>query len=551
MEVSTIPIPIALALFTSFYILYHLRVRSSQTRWDEETEKRGAQYLEENLSPHARQLRAKLIAALPESVILSETSTRFEQSVNSYWDQKACEAVPSCVVQPRNIQELAQVVELLKIEFDRQSERDESTNDTKEGLFAVRGGGHSPVAGASSINGGVLIDMSLFNEVTPSEDGKSVVIGAGCKWMHVYKVLQTKGLAVAGGRNSAVGVAGLALGGGLSFFSPRYGFVCSNILEYEVVLADGTVTKASESSNRDLWCALKGGSNNFGIVTRFTVRSFPFTDIWSGFLYLPPWQAPKVLTAFYEFVNRVVTNDEGKTYDENAAGPLTCFTYLQQLGIQAIAVNLVHTNPPAHDKKWPTCWRNSAFSNLWRFWSTCQVRSLTSATDEMSVLNPPGRRQEFATTTIKNHKATIEAVHKAYRDAITTIRKHNIKAMSWTPVLQPLLPNWARKGEPNSLGLSSSSNEPLVNVSFTVNWALGKDDFVVLKITRTAIEQIDRFAEEHGTAHQYRYLNYCASWQKPLESYGKENLEFLKGVGKKYDSNGLFQKGCVGGFKLN
>lgn len=512
MELAPTLVTIILTLITASYLLYRLRIRSSQTRRNEEAEKPGLLHFEESLSEPARQLRAKRIAALPEIVSSLETPAELKQWMKSYWNQKACEVVPACVVQPRNTQELAQAVNILRMELSRRSKNEKILGEMKEGLFTVRGGGHSPVAGASSIKHGAVIDMGLFNEVTPMEDGKSVVIGAGCKWIQVYKVLEAKGLAVVGGRNSAVGVGGLTLGGGISFFSPRYGFLCSNIFEFQVVLADGTVTKASEVSNPDLWRALKSGSNNFGIVTRFTARCFPCTNIWSGFLYLPSWQASKVLKGFHEFVDRVVTN-EGKTYDEHAAGPLACFTYLQQLGIQAIAVNLVHTNPPRNDKKWPICWRNSAFPSLWRFWSTCQVHSLTSATDEMSVLNPPGRRQEFATTTIKNDKATLDAVHKAYRDAIVTIRKQNIKAMSWTLVLQPLLLDWARRGDPNVLGLSSSSNEPLVNISFTVNWAVSKDNGLVRHITRAAIEQIDTFATKQGTAHPYRYLNYCASWQ--------------------------------------
>jgi hypothetical protein len=90
----------------------------------------------------------------------------------------------------------------------------------------------------------------------------------------------------------------------------------------------------------------------------------------------------------------------------------------------------------------------------------------------------------------------------------------------------------------------------LVNVSFTVNWVLAKDDEIVQRITRAAIEQIDAFAEEHVTGHHYRYINYCGSWQSPFEGYGKDNADFMKVVSGKYDSEGLFQRGCVGGFKL-
>lgn len=399
--------------------------------------------------------------------------------------------------------------------------------------------------------------------------------------MDVSKVLDKRGLAVVGGRNSAVGVGGLTLGGklcfqfsmylhvscgancntsigvvdvlfellvlrltqlllgGLSFFGPKFELVCSNIISYDIVLASGSITTASATENPDLWRALKGGANNFGIVTRFKARSFPCSDIWSGFLYMPSSQATKVLAAFHEVVGRVDS-------DENAAGPIACFTYIQPLGLQAISVNLVHTKPP--EKKWPVCWGTSPFSSIFRLWSTCKVRTLTSATDEMNALNPPSRRQVLASTTLKNDAATLVSTHDVYRDAIASLR--SVKGLSWTLVLQPLLPDWLHKGDPNPLGLNDV-NEPLVLVSFTVNWLKDEDDELVQAITRRSIEEIEAIASKNGTSHPWRYLNYCANWQRPFKGYGEENLRFLQVVSKNYDPGGLFQKGCVGGFKLD
>lgn len=541
---------VGLILATSVWLLQRLQIQSSQTKQDRDAEKPSLVNSDTCLSEPARQLSRKLEAALPDSVTLPESTEAFKQSMNAYWAQQACEVAPACVVRPHNVQELSKTIVILRMEYDERRKREWTTSEDTEGLFAVRSGGHSPVTFASSIAGGTLIDLSLFNEVHPAADGKSVAFGAGCKWIDVSRVLDEKGLAVAGGRNSAVGVGGLTLGGGLSFFSPRFGFVCSNIIEFEIVLAGGSLTTASTTKNPGLWRALKGGSNNFGIVTRFTARSFPCSNIWSGFLYMSSSQAPKVLSAFHEFLNRVVTDEEGKTYDEHAAGPMACFTYLQQLSIQAVSVALTHTKPSLNDKKWPSCWQSSGFAKLWRFWSTCSVKSLTAATDEMSVLNPPGRRQKLATTTIKNDPATLQAAHDAYREAIAKIRQHNIKGMTWTLVLQPLLPDWARKGDVNVLGLDSCTDEPLVNVQFTLNWALSQHDDIVQQITRSAIEQIDVFAKQHGTGHRYRYLNYCDSWQTPFDGYGEENLELMRAVSKEHDPDGLFQRACVGGFKL-
>ena len=214
-------------------------------------------------------------------------------------------------------------------------------------------------------------------------------------------------------------------------------------------------------------------------------------------------------------------------------------------------MNLVYTKLPENEKKWPAYWKTSSFGSLWRLWSTCKVRTLTSATDEMNALNPPGRRQVFATTTIKNDPATLAAAHAAYYNAIASIRRVNVKALVWTLVLQPLLPDWVRKGDANPLGLLDCTHEPLVIVSFTINWAERRDDEFIKTTTRRAIEQIDAVAAANQTGHRYRYLNYCAEWQRPFEGYGEENWRFLQGVSRKYDPEGLFQRGCVGGFKLD
>jgi hypothetical protein len=339
--------------------------------------------------------------------------------------------------------------------------------------------------------------------------------------------------------------------GGLSFFSPRFGLVCSNIISYQLVLASGSVTTASASTNPDLWRALKGGSNNFGIVTSFTARSFHCTNIWSGFLYMPSFQAPKVLSAFHECLSRADIQDPRTTYDPYAAGPLTSFTYVQKIGIQVTCVNLVYTKPPENQQKWPTYWKSSPFANFWRFWSTCKSRTLTGATDELNALNPPGRRQgPFASITIKNDPATISVAHAAYLDAISSIRNSNVKDLVWTLILQPLLPDWIRKGDANPLGLQDCT-EPLVIIGFTANWPEKRDDDFVQSTMRRVVERIETFAEANGTSHPFRYLNYCAEWQKPFEGYGADNCQFLSAVSREYDPDGLFQRGCVGGFKLD
>lgn len=177
------------------------------------------------------------------------------------------------------------------------------------------------------------------------------------------------------------------------------------------------------------------------------------------------------------------------------------------------------------------------------------MQTLSSATEELSSLNLPGRRQVFGTCTIMDDEA-IAAAYAAHRDAISSIKKVEGKGLVWTLVLQPFLPDWAIKGDPNVMGFDEGSKEALVIVSFTVNWDEGRDDVFVKGLARKSIERIEKFAKEKGPGYKWKYFNYCSEWQRPFKGYGKGAVEFLKGVSEKVDRDGLFQQGCVGGFKL-
>lgn len=139
-----------------------------------------------------------------------------------------------------------------------------------------------PFAGAANIQDGVTIDLGGLKLVNTT--GSITSVGGGASWEDVYPKLDLLRLGVAGGRNSGVGVGGLITGGGNGYFGPLYGFVCDGVINFEVVLGSGRITYANAHENTDLYRALKGGSNNFGIVTRFDLRTFPLGEIWGGII---------------------------------------------------------------------------------------------------------------------------------------------------------------------------------------------------------------------------------------------------------------------------
>ncbi|KAL8718736.1 MAG: hypothetical protein Q9181_008161, partial [Wetmoreana brouardii] len=149
---------------------------------------------------------AALAHALPGSVFFGPHPV-FVESIQSYWAMQERDIVPQCIVRPRTAEEAATAVTILKRDYDERTSHSESPL-----LLAVRSGGHSPIPGAANINGGIVIDLRLLNNVVTSDDRSSVAIGTGARWLDVSNTLDRMGLAVAGGRNSAVGVGGLTLG---------------------------------------------------------------------------------------------------------------------------------------------------------------------------------------------------------------------------------------------------------------------------------------------------------------------------------------------------
>lgn len=138
----------------------------------------------------------------------------------------------------------------------------------------VRGGGHN-IAGTAVADGAVMLDLSGMNRVEVDPAAARVRVGGGATFAEIDAATQVHGLVVPGGVVSSTGVGGLTLGGGIGWLARQRGLSIDSLISAEVVLADGTCLRASESQHPDLFWALRGGGGNFGVVTEFEFRAYP------------------------------------------------------------------------------------------------------------------------------------------------------------------------------------------------------------------------------------------------------------------------------------
>ncbi len=171
-------------------------------------------------------------------------------------------------------------------------------------LLSIKGGGHD-YAG-KSICDGLVIDLSMMRQVQVDPDKQVAVVQGGATLGELDAASTKYNLAVPGGTASSIGIGGLTLGGGTGYLSKLYGLTLDNLLEAQVITADGEERTASNKENPDLFWAIRGGGSNFGVVTSFTFHLHKIeSQILSGQYFYPASEAGQVLKHYREFVNQI------------------------------------------------------------------------------------------------------------------------------------------------------------------------------------------------------------------------------------------------------
>ncbi|KFY02771.1 hypothetical protein O988_01920 [Pseudogymnoascus sp. VKM F-3808] len=452
-------------------------------------------------------------------------SIDYQFGESQYWSVQQASNEPTCRFTPKSAVEVSLGVLALRLSNCK---------------FAVKSGGHAAFGGSSNIDKGIAIDLANLNQVTVSADKKETAVGPGNVWYDVYTKLDPLGLSVIGGRVSAIGVGGLTLGGGVSFFSNRYGWACDNVNKYQVVFADGSIREVTPSSYPDLYFALRGGGNNFGIVTRFDLVTFPQGKLWGGaqtFLYTPE-SAAGLNDAFYW----LAINGPADPF----AQVILAYAYVQSADMYVISSDLQYGKPVEN----PPMLQNFTAVQGTVVSDTLRVASLSELTVELNNSNPGGFRQTYWTLMTGTSPTLMADIIAIYQEETNGVKDAAglVASCIFQPIGTNLAPHFARNGG-NALGIDLSKG-PLTLLNIAISWSNEIDDTRIYASARNIVNRANAAAHAAGLGNAYLYQNYASAEQDVFTSYGAKNLAKLKAISKKYDPTGVWQKLQPGYFKV-
>ncbi|KAI4595973.1 hypothetical protein KJ359_006265 [Pestalotiopsis sp. 9143b] len=395
--------------------------------------------------------------------------------------------------------------------------------------FAVKGGGHSRSPNDSKSAGGVTIDLGRIVDVAVAADRNSARLGGGLDLQQAFRALEAYNVSFPGGRVGSVGVGGFTLGGGSSPFSPRHGWALDNVLEYEIVLANGTISCASETVNSGLYWALRGGSNNFGIVTAFTFETFPQGQVYNGASSYGRNQTEQVLDKVYNlFASPAALSDLSMGYDLYYSYSASTDSFSMR-GIQRYAEPVVNA---------------SVFADI----NTISTLTRTQTIGYMSELvsNPPlgTIRHWFGTVSIRPSREMMSRAISIFEEEVQKIQ--TVAGLSPNFVSYTLHPNAISKMKirgGNALGIDL--DEPLILILISTDWTSSDGDAAVESMTTTVLDRIAAAAQDLQVYHPYMYVNYAYAGQadRVFSGYGEENHQRLMEIQASVDPDGVFTSG--------
>lgn len=299
--------------------------------------------------------------------------------------------------------------------------------------------------------------------------------------------------------------------------------------------ASGAILQVNAQSYPDLYFALRGGGNNFGIVTRFDFYAYPQALMWGGSLLYNITESSAILNAFVNFGYNVSSDPD--------AALILAYAYSQ--GQFFVVVDLEHAlpkpNPPIF----------SEFLSAPHLFDTLAVQSLSNITLEFNASNPGGLRETYWVAAFKLDLSLVTDIVDEFM--IETKPVENAAGIVPACVLQIIttdqLSHMTKNGG-NALGISVADG-PLVLLNLAFMWDNPSDDHAILIACQNIVDKSVAKAKALGLESPFLYMNYASQFQSVVPSYGAANHAKLINTAMKYDPDGVFQTLQPGYFKLN
>ncbi|KAI7271105.1 hypothetical protein KC345_g7290 [Hortaea werneckii] len=455
-------------------------------------------------------------AGLEDKISYPKDET-YKQRIGSYFS-KAAQISPHCVFQPHDKNGVSTAVRALV------------AAEPETCQFAVRSGGHNSIPGASSTSDGVNIDLGLMNFTTYHPENDTATVELGALWGSIYTTLDKLGVMVGGGRSASVGTGGLVLGGGNSFHAARKGLVCDNVAQFEVVLGNGEIVHANNQHRSDLFQVLKGGGNNFGIVTAMDLKTFEGGPLWGGNVVYSQSAAPEILSEFVRFADKLA--------EDPYASLVTYDAFLPDMGESMMVNSIEHTRPVE---------RPDPFKNLLsiegKISDSTHITNMTSLSREWETPNT------YSTLTTKNDLRVLTKAHELWLAVVQRLKPEAKGPWEGHQLCQPMPPTFGKDSIAhggNVLGLERF-DETLILYEPCLSWTCPEQDDLFNGQAKCVRDELAAFAKSISADNEFIYLDYADADQNPLGSYGEENVRKMKAAAKKYDPTGVFQQLQPGG----
>ncbi|KAF5327622.1 hypothetical protein D9619_004635 [Psilocybe cf. subviscida] len=478
----------------------------------------------------SRLLSLLLLAHASIAILLDPTCVRIGQSTSPaivyypghplylkgihHWASSSSQ-LAKCVVEARTAADLGIILNIL---------------GNRRTPFAVKGGGHASNPGYSSTTG-VHISMYRFSNIVYKQESQTVEIGAGLLWDDVYAALEPHSVNVVGGRVTGVGVAGFTLGGGYSWKTNQYGLTIDTVTAFELVKPNGIIVTVTQASDPALFAGLKGGFNNFGIVTKFTMKTFPQTQVWGGLITVTAPHIDKIAAATAAF---------SKNVKDPKAGIITTYNFL--LGQPGISQLLFYDAPT------PPASIFDDFLAIPYFTRDIKKRSFTSLVQASPANVTTGQRGIFNTVSLLKYSPNILDV--ILNETVFWGQKLSLKTGTFISYdVEPFLPT-IYSHNARSTAFPPVRSMGLLPLNLYYAYALPVFDNDFYNAIKTSANTILQAAIAEGGSSLVDapvYGNY-AIFDTPLESIYGSNLPLLTKLKEAVDPTNIM--GLAGGWKF-